>query len=302
MSKKEHDTSAAVDRSQIHSYDKPWYSSSFELTNKIDLKGFQCLDLCCGNCEFSEIVQSVYDLDITCADYIPLHIERAKSLGFETIEIDFDDDAQTIDQIASDHRGHFDIVFCLAAIEHIFNSDALFKFVHTVLKPNGYFLVNTPNIAFIGYRLYSLFSGNRPFGDGHHVRFWDLRFLRTNLYLNGFRIVDENRRFYTIPTDLALRTFRNRKGVSKQVARLFYACKLLQRVAFSRSWFTDELTLLCRKDLVFPVGFELPTVKDRLRRLSDAADRESAIARLKKARQRRWLDEHLHLSRFVDGL
>jgi hypothetical protein len=42
-------------------------------------------------------------------------------------------------------------------------------------------LVNTPNIAFGGYRVYARLSGGRPFGDGHHVRFWDCRFLRTNL-------------------------------------------------------------------------------------------------------------------------
>lgn len=302
LSKQEHDTFAAIHRSSLQIYDKPWYASSLRVLERYRPHNCRCIDVCSGNCEFSEIIKSRYNAKITCADYIASHLNKADGLGFDTISVNFDDASETVQQIAQRYHERYDFAFNLAAIEHIFNADSLLAFIHEILKPEGYLLINTPNISFIGYRIYSFFSGNRPFGEGHHVRFWDYRFLQTHLFLNGFAVVDEDRRFNSIPTDLMLRTFRKRKRLAGLTTRLFYLCKLFQHLSCTKSWFTDELTLLARKEQVPPIGFELPTVKSRLQNMTSKKDRKAAESRLKQARQYGWLDEHLYLSAFVDSL
>jgi SAM-dependent methyltransferase len=302
LSKKEHDADVAAYRKTVHTFDKPWYRSGLRLIEKHALSGLVCLDLCSGNCEFSQLLRDKRRMEMTCADYIPSHLDRASALGFDHFSLDLDGDASVVDAIAHKNRERYDMVVNLAAIEHVFNSDNLLRFAHTALKPNGYLLVNTPNIAFIGYRVYSLLGGNRPFGDGHHVRFWDFRFLQTNLYLNGFDVIDDFRRFYTVPSDVMARAFRNKRALSRLASLLFYACHPLQRLSFARGWFTDELTVLCRKEAVPPVGFELTTVKRTLAQLERQGRAAKAVARLKEARRRGWLDEHLYLGRMVDGL
>lgn len=304
MSKREHDAAVAVYRHEIHTYDKPWYRSSLELVEKHGLEDLACLDLCSGNGEFAMLLKRKRRMRMTCADYIPTQVESVRSLGFDTFWVDLDDEAETVDAAAEPHRGRFDMVVSLAAIEHVFNTDNLLRFAHAVLRPDGYLLVNTPNIEFAGYRLYSLLSGNRPFGDGHHVRFWNFRFLQTHVFLNGFRLVDDYRRFYTLPTDLMTRAFRGRKPPARLAAGLFRVCSALQRLPFGmgRGLFTDELTVLCRRDDTPPVGFELHSVRRSLDRFRGGPAYAQAVERLKSARRRRWLDEHLYLADLVDGL
>jgi hypothetical protein len=188
----------------------------------------------------------------------------------------------------------------LATIEHVFDSDILLRFAHTVLKPDGWLLVNTPNVSFAGHRLYALFSGNRPFGEGHHVRFWDFRFLRTNLFLNGFRVVEDARRFQALPEDTLARAFRGRRGIARAVAWVFHACRLLQHLPGGRGWFADELTVLAQREAAFPIGFSVAGVQTRLDQLRGGPERIAAIARLKEARRRGWLNEHLMLAALVD--
>jgi hypothetical protein len=163
-------------------------------------------------------------------------------------------------------------------------------------------LVNTPNISFLSYRVYSLFCGNRPAGEGHHIRFWDYRFLRTNLYLNGFSIIDDGRKFYALPQDAMLRAFRNRKQLASLVAWFFHACRILQHVPFLRGLCCDELTVLARKDEAPAIGFELNRIKKSLRNAKLNGTLPEASKRLKEARSRGWLNEHLYLSDFVDSL
>ena len=203
---------------------------------------------------------------------------------------------------AAPHADTFDLVVNLAAIEHVFNSDNLLRFAHTVLKTGGRLLVNTPNIAFLSYRLYVVFSGNRPAGEGHHIRFWDFRFLRTNLFLNGFTVTDDARKFYALPQDAMLRAFRNRKRIAGIVSWMFHACQILQYVPLLRGLCSDELTVLAVKDDAPAIGFELNRVQRFLDDHRETATGQSAVKRLQEARQKGWLDEHLYLAKLVDGL
>ena len=302
MSKLEHDAAVAKMRVGVSSFDKPWYRSCSDLLDRKQIRKGQCLDLCCGNGEFSHILREKHQMEVTCADYIPFHLQHAESEGFATIPVNIDDDAGQVDAIAAKYAGKFDLVVNLAAIEHVFNSDNLLRFAHTVLKPGGFLLVNTPNISFLAYRLYVLFSGNRPFGEGHHIRFWDYRFLRSNLFLNGFTVTDDARKFYALPQDAMQRAFRNKKRIAAVAAWMFHGCKILQYVPFLRGICSDELTVLAVKDEAPTIGFELNTVQRFLKENDGTEKGQAAVIRLQEARNNGWLDEHLYLGKLVDGL
>jgi SAM-dependent methyltransferase len=300
MSKVEHDAAAAVLRGSEHHADRPWYRSAAGVLERNGLRGLACLDLCAGNAEFSEILREHFGMRVTCADYAPAHLEHQRSLGFDVLPVDLDGAATDVDTRAGSSAGTFDLVVSLATIEHVFDSDSFLRFCHTVLKPGGFLLLNTPNIAFVGYRLSSLLSGNRPFGEGHHVRFWDFRFLRTNLFLNGFDVVQDARGYFGLPADTLIRAFRGRRRLGWAVSRLFAASGLLQRVPGLRALFTDELTILARKEVAYPVGFQFLRVKSLLPQLQGRPEHAAAVARLKEARRRGWLDEHLMLKALAD--
>lgn len=300
MSKFEHDEIVARYRQQKSSYDKPWFNSCSDALRKNSLKGLRCLDLCCGNCEYSEVLQDTFSMDVTCCDYIPFHLEHAEKLGFPTIMVNLDDSVGAVREIAEQYVGKFDLVVNLAAIEHVYNSDNLIQFAHTLLKPSGHLVINTPNIGFLGYRMYSVLSGNRPFGEGHHVRFWDYRFLRTNLFLNGFQVKDDCRSFYSLPEDILTRGLRNHKILAKLFSTSFLACRFLQHVPFLKGLMSDELTVVCQKEDVDPVGFDYLNLKKTLERGSRDVSCRNALQRLEEAQQKGWLKEHLNISRLVD--
>jgi|GEM_PF-1817211 2-polyprenyl-3-methyl-5-hydroxy-6-metoxy-1,4-benzoquinol methylase len=300
MSKAEHDTRVAELRGATTHYERPWYKSAAVVMQRRGLSGLNCLDLCAGNAEFSEILRDRFDMKVTCADYAPAHLKRQQELGFKILPVDLDAPSESVDAIASKHTGTFDLVVSLATIEHVFDSDSLLRFAHTVLRPEGMLLVNTPNIGFAGYRLYSCLSGNRPFGEGHHVRFWDYRFLRTNLFLNGFQVIEDARRFFSPPLDQLTRAFRGRQHVAAGISFLFYACQLLQHLPGGRNWFSDELTVLAKREDVYPVGFQIMRIRSELERLRGLPEEPQVVARLAEARHRGWLSEFLMLDALVD--
>jgi 2-polyprenyl-3-methyl-5-hydroxy-6-metoxy-1,4-benzoquinol methylase len=300
MSKAEHDTRVAELRGATTHYERPWYKSAAVVMQRRGLSGLNCLDLCAGNAEFSEILRDRFDMKVTCADYAPAHLKRQQELGFKTLPVDLDAPSESVDAIASKHTGTFDLVVSLATIEHVFDSDSLLRFAHTVLRPEGMLLVNTPNIGFAGYRLYSCLSGNRPFGEGHHVRFWDYRFLRTNLFLNGFQVIEDARRFFSPPLDQLTRAFRGRQHVAAGISFLFYACQLLQHLPGGRNWFADELTVLAKREDVYPVGFQIMRIRSELERLRGLPEEPQVVARLAEARHRGWLSEFLMLDALVN--
>ena len=299
MSKQEHDQVVAEYRSAAPMLDRPWYRCARRLLDKQGFRQQNCLDLCCGNAEFALILRDNYGMKVTCADYASLHLDHARTLGFDTLRVDLDADSTVVDARAMENADRFDLIVSLATIEHVFDSDNFLRFCWKILKPNGFLLLNTPNISFFGYRLYSFFSGNRPFGEGHHVRFWDYRFLRTNLFFNGFEVEEDFQRFFSLPEDILTRGFRNLKLLAKLVSTSFYLCYFLQHVPFMKGLVADELTLLCRKDDVLPVGFDYLTLKKKIEEASDPT-RLEIINRLKIAKKRGWLREHINLSRLVD--
>jgi SAM-dependent methyltransferase len=302
VSKAEHDFRAARTREATPRYDRAWYESAAGALNRHGLHGLRCLDLCCGNAEFSEILRDRFGMRVTCADYAPAHLKRARSLGFDALETDLDAAAADVDRAVEPVRGAFDLVVSLATIEHVFDSDNVFRLVHRALKPGGLFLVNTPNIAFFAYRLYAAFSGNRPFDEGHHVRFWSFRFLRTNLFLNGFDVVADERRYHVLPDVVFDRALRGRAWLGRPLTAAFQACRLLQHLPFGRDGFTDQLTVLARRSDTPPIGFGAAAAERHLAGLADPADRARAVERIRAAHRLGWLGEFPLLRAFARDL
>ena len=302
MTKFEHDAAAAKHREQVSTLNKPWYRSCSQVLESLPLQGGKAVDLCSGNVEYSRVLRDCFKMDVVCADYIPHHIKKATEQGFPTLNIDLDGDWKSIESAIADHIGKYDLVVNLAAVEHVFCSDNLMGVAHKLLKPGGLFVINTPNIEFLGYRLYSLLNGNRPFGEGHHIRFWDYRFLRTCLYFNGFEINKDSRKFFSLPEEAMRRAFKNRLWVSRNIAKLFYCCFLFQKIPFFRGWATDELTLLCRKEELVPVPFDYLYIRSVLEDKSEEvrARQNEILDRLTRASNRGWLKEHIYMSELVE--
>lgn len=299
MSKADHDAEVAAVRARAPHYDRPWYDSAARVLAARNLQGLACLDLCAGHGEFAEIMRDRFAMKVTCADYTEPHLVRQRELGFETLKVDLDAAEAEVDALARSQAGRYDLVVSLATIEHVFDSDNFLRFCHTVLKPDGLLLVNTPNLAFLGYRLFSLGSGGRPLLDGHHVRFWDYRFLRTNLHLNGFDMVQDARDFYGLPTDPLTRAVRGRRWLGHLLAYPFHLCKLTRHLPGGRSWSCDELTVLARRVDAPPVGFSHLRVQREMARLQGSPAGRVAAQRLREAQRRGWLREHLMLDQWV---
>jgi 2-polyprenyl-6-hydroxyphenyl methylase/3-demethylubiquinone-9 3-methyltransferase len=183
MSKINHDEDAAAAR--IENHDKPWFTECLTLLGQYSPTGLKVLDIGCGNGEAADLLKNMFQCQVSCLDYASAHLEKVKLKGYEAIHCNMDDES-SLQKVAETYHQQFDAVICLQVIEHIFNPDAILQMAYAVLKPNGILIVATPNMAYIGYRIYSLFRGNIPPGTGHHISFFDSHRLWQQLFMSGF--------------------------------------------------------------------------------------------------------------------
>ena len=91
----------------------------------------------------------------------------------------------------------FDCVVAAEVIEHILDTDFFIGEIKRVLKPNGFFVVSTPNTASLGRRIL-LLSGKNPYFEASfgyppysvgHIRFFTKDLLLEYLKHKGFEII-----------------------------------------------------------------------------------------------------------------
>ena len=93
---------------------------------------------------------------------------------------------------------YFDVVTCIAVIEHVFDVFFLVKEVHRVLKPGGYVIAEVPNIAYLKYRI-SFLLGKLPVTsspynwqeigwDGGHIHYFTMEKFCWLFEQQGFKI------------------------------------------------------------------------------------------------------------------
>ena len=92
----------------------------------------------------------------------------------------------------------FDLVVAAEVIEHIVDTDSFIEEIKRVLKPNGFLVLTTPNIASLGRRLYLLFGKNPYFeaslgypqyAHAGHIRFFTKGLLTDFLKYKEFEII-----------------------------------------------------------------------------------------------------------------
>ena len=94
------------------------------------------------------------------------------------------------------HNATFDCVFAGDVIEHLFLVKPFLNEISRVLKPNGIFVVTTPNLAALNDRIRFLFGASpRNVAPIHeylylHIRPFTFKSLRDTLQNNGFKVED----------------------------------------------------------------------------------------------------------------
>jgi 2-polyprenyl-3-methyl-5-hydroxy-6-metoxy-1,4-benzoquinol methylase len=296
MSKKEHDEITASRYREVN-YQKIWYLQGINILNDLKTCNFQMLDLGCGNGEFSEIAREKFGAAVTCMDYSESHLERVKQLGFNIINCNFDleEDVNKVNQLLKEK---FDLVVTFEVIEHIFDVDVFLATAHNLLKKDGYIIISTPNISYFGHRIYSMFRGNLPVSEGHHIRFFSPKRLKQIMVLNGFDIIQDyslGQSDYYIDRTIGENTKNFRAFLINTVFLL--GKKLCKKSSSSRY---SNLVLLAKKVEVTPIGLD-PTFRQNVYNKLSYEEKKKVILRLITYRNQFFFDEHPGLRKFLDS-
>ena len=162
--------------------------------------GETCLDVGCGSGEFACKLKGkfneVYGIDVAPSRILEAQ-ERIKNIKANAATINFSvcDINEKID--FEDNR--FDVVTSLAVIEHVFDPYHVVKEICRVLKPNGIFVVDVPNIAYIRHRLHLLlgklpitsspYNWNDIGWDGGHLHYFTRKTFCGLLQDCGFKVL-----------------------------------------------------------------------------------------------------------------
>ena len=119
-------------------------------------KSAKLLDLGCRDGIFTlELGKRVGTEQLYGVDVVPDFIEQSEAKGIRAYQADLNEPLP----LDSDS---FDIVHANQVLEHIYHTDLFLKEIYRVLKPGGYAVISTPNLA--GWHsIASLFLGWQPF-------------------------------------------------------------------------------------------------------------------------------------------
>jgi len=160
------------------------------------------LDVGCGDGRFLSLLREMGD-----PHWQPVGLEfdaeavaTCRAKGFETHCERIEEFAQRADQ-----RGRFDAVLMLQLIEHVDDPALLCERVGDLLKPGGVFIIETPNLGGLDYRIFS----GRWWGHYHFPRHWNLFNLRSLSRLLGATGFEIGRAEYLVSTSAWIISHRN---------------------------------------------------------------------------------------------
>lgn len=149
------------------------------------------LDVGCGDGYFAfmanERFKECYGVDVS-----PGRIQQAKET--RTTEKKYCFYECDVDEGLPFNDSFFDVVTCIAVLEHVFNPPNVLEEINRVLKLGGILIVQVPNIAWLPYR-FQLLSGRLPAtggvylgADWEHLHNFTKSSLCTLLAAKGFAV------------------------------------------------------------------------------------------------------------------
>lgn len=168
--------------------------------NLLENAGGRLLDVGCGSSSLIFKVRKkfneVYGIDISQS-----RIQEAQEIAKQK----FPDDNNLHFSVCDVNKGidfpdeMFDVVTCIAVIEHIFDPYFVVGEINRVLKGNGILVLEVPNIAYLKYRIQLLFGKlpvtSSPYNwkeigwDGGHLHYFTKKALCQLLEESGFRVL-----------------------------------------------------------------------------------------------------------------
>jgi len=114
------------------------------------------LDLGCSDGQFAlRIAEKAKTLDIFGIEFLKEASQRAGDRGIGVLQADLN---RALPLAAES----FDVVHANQVIEHLSETDRFIKEVYRILKPGGYAIISTPNLASL-HNIFSLILGKQPF-------------------------------------------------------------------------------------------------------------------------------------------
>lgn len=160
------------------------------------------MDLGCGDGLFTTKiakilgVKEVHGVDV---NYEALNIAKSRGLNVLRADLNLDD---------LPYENEFDVVTAFEVIEHLYNTDNLIRQAYRALRPGGYFILTTPNLASWINRLLMLFGylpylydvslnyqlEKRPLqrsssNSYQHLRLYTFKTLHKHLEIWGFKVI-----------------------------------------------------------------------------------------------------------------
>jgi len=204
------------------SFTRPWYIKALKIMpNAIN---HSIIELGSGGGEFAKKLKLLVK-KIICVDGSKIYVNKLRQQGFNAIKVD-------LNQKLPFKTHQFDGAVSLEVIEHLYNAENFLKEIKRILKPKGWLIISTPNIAWWGYRLSSLF-GNPPKKEGYHLRHFTNNTFIKKLNKANFK-VRKSTSFATIP-------FINKLLIKLGLKPIYPEIKFLPNLL------TQDLVFLCQK-------------------------------------------------------
>ena len=200
--------------------------------------------------------QGKYVLDLGAADNLLSKHFHAQGANVICVDRTFSEDSKIdgVQYIVADlekplhihGKRRFDYIIAADIVEHLRHAPQLISDLKNILKPDGKFIVSTPNIAIFIYRL-SLLLGRFNYGprgilDETHVRLYTYHSFIALLQNGGFRIVNVK------PTSLPFEILFSSTGKSSLIRfmdRCYFALATLWKRMFAYQFVVEcEITYL----------------------------------------------------------